>query len=123
MDAIDPVQLQRLQDVRTALLHLHKALLDGQRRRYEREHGQVGSAGTFLQLAISDPAFEWLHRFSELVVEIDELTEADEPLTAAAGAALLDQARELLNGQTFDRAVAGDAEATRLTGELMQRLV
>jgi len=62
MDAIGPAELQRLQAVRTGLLRFHKALLDGQRRQYEREHGQVNSAGAFLQLAIADPAFDWLQR-------------------------------------------------------------
>ena len=123
MDAMTPTELQRLQDVRMALLHLHKALLDGQRRRYEQEHGKVITPGTFLQLAISDPSFEWLHRFSELVVEIDELTESKETLSQAEGKALMDQARKLLAGKTFDNAVAGDAVAMELTSELMQRLV
>ena len=123
MDAISPKELLRLEEVRKALLHVHKALLDGRRRRYEREHGPVASVGAFLQLAISDPAFDWLHCFSELVVEIDESTEADEGLTASAAAALLEQARKLLQGKTFDEAVAGDADATRLTAELMQWLM
>ena len=123
MDAMKPEELQRLLDVRMALLHLHKALLDGQRRRYEKEHGRVATPAAFLQLAISDPAFHWLHRFSELVIENDESTEADEPLSASKGAALLEQARSLLTGKTFDTAVAGDEDATRLTSELMQRLV
>ena len=122
MDAIKPNELQQLTDVRNALLHLHKALLDGQRARYEREHGAISSPSAFLQLAISDPAFDWLHRFSELVVEIDESTDGDEPLTSDAGSALLEQARQLLSGKPLGDAVSGNIQLRQQVDDLMKKL-
>jgi hypothetical protein len=113
MDAIDPAELRQLVTVRQGLLRLHKALLDGQRRQYERENGQVASAGAFLQLAIADPAFEWLHRFSELVVEIDEATDSGEPLTPAIASALLEQARRLVNSDEAKQRSNADASTIR----------
>ena len=68
---------ERLREVRHGLLDLHKALLDGERDRYERTHGKV-TAGKMLQLAFQDPQFAWLRSMSELIVRIDELLETDE---------------------------------------------
>ena len=87
----------RLNDVRDALLRLHKVLLEGQRARHEKQHGAVASPHEFLQLAINDPAFDWLHRLSELVVQIDEATEDKQvPITVEKAAALLNEAKVLL---------------------------
>ena len=99
---------RKLTDVRHALLRLHKALLDDQRIAYEREHGVVTPA-EFLQLIINEPAFDWLHRLSELVVQIDEQMEDTENiLTADSAKVLLDQAKTLLTpsetGEGFARA-------------------
>ena len=122
MDAIKPVELKRLTDVRNLLLRLHKALLEGQRAHYEKEHGRIESPGALLQLAISDPAFEWLHRFSELVVEIDESTEGHEPLTSQAHETLLKQARQLIQQDRFRTALSDNADAAKLTSELQSHL-
>ena len=122
MDAIKPGELQRLTEVRNLLLRLHKALLDGQRAHYEKEHGRIESPGALLQLAISDPAFEWLHRFSELVVEIDESTERHEPLTSQTHEALLKQTRQLLDGEKLNEALAGNTQAAELACQLQSRL-
>jgi hypothetical protein len=97
---------QRLEDLRRALLNVHKALLDDARIRYEREQGRIEGSGALLQLVLNDPWFAWLHPLSGLVVQIDELLAADEP-TAADGAMLLNQARTLMrpdeNGEGFQR--------------------
>jgi hypothetical protein len=61
--------------VRQGLLELHKALLDGERARYEAIHGKV-SAGKMLQLAFQDGQFAWLRSMSELIVRIDEWLDA-----------------------------------------------
>src|SRR2546423_1527812 len=46
-----PDQLRNeLNEVHRGLLHVHKALIDHERMRYEREHGRVASAGEFLQI-------------------------------------------------------------------------
>ena len=82
MSSALPEDLARLTSIRHALLRLHKTLLDGQRVRYEREHGTVTSSGKLLELVISNESFNWLHRISELIVQIDEAMEdKDAPLT------------------------------------------
>jgi hypothetical protein len=117
----------RLTEVRHALLRLHKVLLDGQRARFEKVHGPVGTPGAFLQLVINDPSFNWLHRLSELVVQIDEAQEdKDNPLTAEAATALLAQAKALLTpsetGQGFARqyydAIQENPEVGVMQGQL-----
>ena len=98
--------IERLRNLRQSLLHLHKVLLDDERATYERVHGQVNS-GELLQLVINHEQFAWLHAISELVVEIDEMFDADEPLTSEAAASLVENARALLTpsetGNEFER--------------------
>ncbi len=98
--------LERLRNLRRSLLHLHKVLLDDERAAYERVHGQVTS-GELLQLVINHEQFAWLHAISELVVQIDEMFDADEALTAEAAASLLGNARTLLTpaeaGSEFEK--------------------
>ena len=86
-----------LNTARDVLLTVHKALLDLERQRYERERGPVESNYQLLQLVISDPWFAWLHPVSELVVQIDVLMESRDPLVPGSGEALVAQARTLLN--------------------------
>ena len=72
---------RRLRDIREALLRLHRALLDWERRGHERVHGRL-SATELLQVLLHDPEFAWLRPLSECIVRIDEMltteTEADE---------------------------------------------
>lgn len=97
---------QQLEDVRRALLRVHKALLEDARIRYEREQGRIEGAGALLRLVLNDPWFDWLHPLSELVVQIDELLAADDA-KANDGVTLLTQARALLrpdaSGDGFQR--------------------
>jgi hypothetical protein len=58
--------------VRHALLDLHRALLDAQRIRYERDHGRIETSGEFLGLVLEHPAFEWLRELSALIAQLDE---------------------------------------------------
>lgn len=88
--------IERLRHLRRSLLHLHKILLDDERAAYERVHGQVNS-GELLQLVISHEQFAWLHAISEMVVRIDEMFDADEPITSEAAAGVLTEARALLS--------------------------
>src|SRR6266446_6539239 len=88
---------RRLVDLRHGLLRLHKALLDSERDSYERAHGRrITSRGELFQLVVGDEWFAWLHRVSELVVQIDEMLDADEPATAIEATRVIDQARTLL---------------------------
>jgi hypothetical protein len=98
--------LRRLRALRQGLLRLHKALLDVERAAYEQAHGRV-EAGELLQLVISHEQFAWLHAVSELIVRVDELLDADEPLTTSEAESVLKQARSLLKpsetGGEFER--------------------
>jgi len=75
MPTLDAPSLDRLRD---ALLRLHKALLDAQRIRYEREHGRVESRGELLELVLQDPSFEWLRVLSSLIARLDELSAVED---------------------------------------------
>ncbi|MBM3820061.1 MAG: hypothetical protein FJW14_13725 [Acidimicrobiia bacterium] len=84
-----------LMDLRHALLHLHKTLLDWERVGYERLHGRVSSQ-QLLQAVFADPQFVWLRPFSELIVHIDETLEHETPEAPADMPAILDRARTLV---------------------------
>src|SRR5437763_12059755 len=99
--------LARLRELRHALLALHKALLEDERLRYEREHGRLEGGGRLLQLLVSDASFAWLRVLSALIVQIDERLDADEPLTAADVKQLRDEVRTAIvpdeSGGDFQR--------------------
>jgi len=88
----------QLKVLRTGLLRLHKTLLDLERRDFERARGPIGNSYEFLQLVLKDPWFDWLHRLSELIVQIDETLDpnAETPATEADATALLERAKALL---------------------------
>lgn len=97
----------RLNELRTALLALHKALLDEAKAAYELDRGRIASSGALLQLVIHDPWFAWLHQVSEIVVRIDEMTAADAKAAETDARAVLEQIDRLLvpseTGDTFAR--------------------
>jgi hypothetical protein len=106
----DPSQAElqgRLQALRTALLALHKSLVDSERIEYEKTIGRIQSPNHFLQLLTSDPWFTWLSPLSQLIVSIDEAQDSKEPLTQATVDALAKQANGLLvaseSGEGFAR--------------------
>lgn len=107
-------QHQLLSQLRLKLLRLHQLLLDTERIAYERVRGQI-TRGELLQLAISHAQFAWLHQLSRLIVQIDDLLEADEPMTAEAATALVTAVRTLLvpNELGDDFAVKYDAAFQR----------
>lgn len=88
-------QHQWLDDLRIKLMRLHKVLLETERITYEQVWGQV-SRGELLQLVISHEQFAWLHQISELIVQIDELRQADEPVTSETITALVTDLQILL---------------------------
>jgi hypothetical protein len=87
-----------LKVLRQGLLRLHKTLLDLERRDYERARGRIGNSYEFLQLVLKDPWFDWLHRLSELIVQIDETLDphSETPATEADANALIERAKALL---------------------------
>ena len=88
-------QTALLHDVRVSLLHLHQTLLDMERKSFERTHGRVNS-GELLQLVLNHAQFAWLRIISALVVQIDEMLDADEPASSADMINLISAARQLL---------------------------
>ncbi len=84
-----------LVDLRTALLHLHKVLLEIERIAYEQVHGRV-SAGELLKLLIEHQQFAWLHTVSEIVVRIDELFDGEEEVAEEQARLILSEARSLI---------------------------
>ena len=97
---------ERLRGISHALLNLHKALLDGERVEFERVRGRIESSGEFLQLVLHDEWFAYLRPFSALLVQIDELLDAEEATRAEADA-LIAEARAMLKpseaGSEFER--------------------
>jgi len=88
-----------LKELRHGLLRLHKLLLELERRDYERARGRIGNSYEFLQLVLKDPWFDWLHRLSELIVQIDEsldTRDTEHPKTDEDAKALMERAKTLL---------------------------
>jgi len=120
---------ERLREVSSALLRLHKALLDDERAQFERVRGRIESSGEFLQLMLHDEWFAYLRPLSALVVQIDELLDAEEATKEEADA-LVAQARAMLKpsetGSEFERryyaAIQRDPEVIFAQREVLQLL-
>src|ERR1700754_5001141 len=98
-EAVSESTKVRLKDLRQGLLRLHKTLLDLERVGYERARGKIANSYEFLQLAMKDPWFDWLHRLSELIVQIDEALDTrdvEHAITDEDGKALMERAKALL---------------------------
>jgi hypothetical protein len=122
-----------LKDLRHGLLRLHKLWLDLERRDFERARGPIGNSYEFLQLVLKDPWFDWLHRLSELIVQIDESLDArdqEAPMTDQDGKELLERARTLLapseSGSQFQKnyflALQQSPDVVLLHSEIMRML-
>lgn len=122
---------QRSLELRTALLTLHKVLIDSERVTFEKTMGNIHSPNHFLQLLTSDPWFTWLQPLSSLIVSIDEMLDQKEPLTIGELDALISQSGRLLvpvehgdgfSGHYFEalqrdpHVVLAHAEAVRFLG-------
>jgi hypothetical protein len=98
---------ERLEELRQAVLALHKALVDSERVTYEATVGPIQSPNHFLQLLTGDPWFAWLQPLSQLIVSMDEAQDPREELSAAVVEALARQTRLLLtpseSGEGFAR--------------------
>ncbi|MBK8003367.1 MAG: hypothetical protein IPK12_05315 [Gemmatimonadetes bacterium] len=126
----DPTDLDHLDRLRVHLMRVHQALLQNERRRYERLHGRVDDGFALLQLAAHDPWFAWLRPMAQLIVQFDERLEQDEPLTPADGRLLVDELRALVapTGETDDfhvqyrEALQASPEVVMLHGALVREL-
>jgi len=92
---VTPSDRQLLFDLRKALLHLHKTLLDWERAAYERIHGRA-SASELLKVIVEDPQFAWLRPISELIVRIDETVDNEAEDTPADVNAIVARARAVV---------------------------
>jgi len=121
---------KRLEEVRHALLSLHKTLVDSERVTYEKTVGAIGSPNHFLQLLTNDPWFAWLHPLSQLIVSMDEALEEKEPLTDESIDASIKEASKLLTpseaGEGFSRhyydAIQRDPDVVIAHADLMKVL-
>jgi hypothetical protein len=105
---------QLLFELRKALLHLHKTLLDWERAAYERVNGRA-SAAELLKVIVEDPQFAWLRPISELIVRIDSTVDTEEPDAIIDVDALLARAREVVSpGES------GTAQAQRYLAALQE---
>jgi len=84
-----------LKSARNILLKLHKSMVDLEREMYEGIHGQQ-TAGQFLNLLLEEEDFAWLRKFSMLIVEIDEMFDLKDGITADMVDANLVKVRELV---------------------------
>ena len=132
-ERVSDVTRDGLKVLRQGLLRLHKTLLDLERRDYERARGPISNSYEFLQLVLKDPWFDWLHRLSELIVQIDETLDTHDtetPATEADAKALTDRARALLapaeTGSEFQKnyflALQQSPDVVLLHSELMKLL-
>lgn len=90
-----------LKEARLKLLQLHKLFVDLERGNYERQNGQV-SSGQFLNLLVNDANFQWLRKFSILIVEVDEMFDLDDGFTEGMVEKYLSQISNLVNLELAD---------------------
>ena len=106
-------RLDSLQDVRHDLLDLHRALVEAERRNYERGRGRLPDRD-FLEALINDPALGWLSALTALIVRLDELEEGS-PEPASEREHCVAQIRKLL------KPAAGATEFHRKYAEALQQ--
>jgi hypothetical protein len=85
-----------LRYARNMLLDLHKSLIDFERAGYERIHGKL-NAGQFLNVLLEDENFAWLRKFSMLIVEIDEMFDLKDGISAEMVSSNLAKVGELVS--------------------------
>jgi len=93
---VDP-ERDRLRELSTRLLRLHRLLLDGERLAYETRHGAV-AAGDLFRLVLDDPQFAWLRSLSALIARIDAAIDAEDALGSHDVDAAFREVYRLLKG-------------------------
>jgi hypothetical protein len=91
-----------MDNTRTALLSLHRALVDFERRTYEKTNGRT-SSGEFLQALVRDPSLAWLAPLTSQIARLDELADAKE--TTAQRRTWRARTRSLLRGGEYVRRI------------------
>lgn len=119
----------RLRAWRTALLDLHKILVDAELLRYAAAHGPVNGPHHALKLLSDDPWFQWLRPMLVLVVQMDERLAADAPLAESElqafqteTRALLQPAAESASSREYQRSLQELPAAVVVHGKLIELL-
>jgi len=86
---------ERLRDLSTRLVRLHRLLLDRERGLYEDRHGAIPS-GELFGLVLNDEQFAWLRSLSMLIAQIDEVVDADEAIAPETMRSAFREAHRLL---------------------------
>jgi hypothetical protein len=127
-EALTRAEAARLGELRLRLLRLHKTLLEMERQDFEKMFGRV-TTGELLQLVINHAQFAWLRMISELVVEIDETINREEPATSADFQQLIVQARRLFTSPEnpefktkYQDALQREAEVVMAHSKVMELL-
>jgi len=89
------LERDRLRELSSRLLRLHKVLLERERRAYEARHGAV-APGDLLRLLLGDGQFAWLRPLSGLIARIDEFGDSEEPVAGEDAQRLLGEIFRLL---------------------------
>ena len=126
----DAAAREPLQELRDALLELHKTLIDSERAVYETNVGPIHSPHHFLQLLSSDSWFAWLRPISQLIVAMDEALDGDEPLTSDSVEPLINQSVFLLIpaeyqsefGQRYTAALQRDPDVVLAHAKVAKRI-
>ncbi len=116
-----------LKRVRDVLLKLHKSLVDQSRDEFEAENGPA-TATQFLTVLIENKDYDWLRRFSALIVEIDELFARRDGFEKDEVSGLLAKVAEIANLESpdaifkdaFNKALATNFDAGKLRKELVK---
>lgn len=73
-----------LDELHTALLTLHKSLLEYQKKQHEAQHGAIPNPHVYLDLVMNHESFQWLRELSAIIVAVDEPSIRTEPIAATA---------------------------------------
>lgn len=122
--------LKRLREVRLALLRLHKALLESERVVYEQFHGRIASSGEFFRLVVGHEWFSWLRPMSQLIVQMDDVLHAKEPVTLEQVNAPLNEVEQMLQpdlegttlAKRYYRAIQRDPDIALMHAEISRLL-
>src|SRR5687767_3563090 len=98
--------------LRTALVGLHRKLVETERRDYERLRGRV-SDGEFLAVMVSNRDFSWLGTLTTLIVHLEQAPK-DPGRSGAAGECLTEIRKALTPG-------ADGGEFNRKYGVILKR--
>lgn len=99
-------EAETLKYARNILLTLHKSLIDHERGVYEGVHGKLNAA-QFLNLLLEDEGFAWLRKFSMLIVEIDEMFDLKDGVSAEMVKTNLAKMRQLVSMEEPDEYFKG----------------